>query len=467
MAAYDYFALPSSLTARLVPRKTRINVDPEYVVLADSDQIRLEAQLRYTVRGAKIAAVDIAMPDWQIDEVGPDSVVAVDGVPTGAARAPVLPCRWSSPTSGQFEIRLKAHRRLPPDAKSFSLVLAAAAGQRPGGGGGGRAAGRQRGDRAGQSDDDAGSCGSRRPCRWNFPRGSRSRCSTAPTRPRPSSPRNSAAISQQITAGVNSQVTLEPAGPRVEQKFSYSIAYEPTDYLLLDVPRAGRQGRLELTCDDQALAPVVLGDEATTARSRCGCAWPCPKRASAAAICRRVSRLPPRRRPAANSTFRWSCHWTRNLPATTLSSPRPRNSKWNVDLAAAMWTAVDGGLRRRSPQGRGRFPPPGRRDEIVLKLRGDSGDAAVVVQRAWLQTCLPPLRRAARPSCPAVHHAAAATGNRASAGPREQAAVQLFVSTATASAEQASAWPVAPATRTTRALTVPLPPGGEAGGATC
>ena len=45
----------------------------------------LEATLRYTVRGAKISAVTLAMPDWQIDDVGPDNVVAVDGVPTDAA----------------------------------------------------------------------------------------------------------------------------------------------------------------------------------------------------------------------------------------------------------------------------------------------------------------------------------------------------------------------------------------------
>ena len=42
---------------------------------------------------------------------------------------------------------------------------------------------------------------------------------------------------QWITASVNSQVTLEPAGSRVEQKFSYSVAYEPTDFFLLEVPR--------------------------------------------------------------------------------------------------------------------------------------------------------------------------------------------------------------------------------------
>ena len=111
-ASFEYFAQPSSLTARLVPRKTRIGVEPEYVLLVDSDQVRLEARLRYTVRGGKVFAVDIAMPDWQIDEVAPEGVVAIDGVATGVS-GPVLSLPLVSPTIGPFEIRLKAHRACP------------------------------------------------------------------------------------------------------------------------------------------------------------------------------------------------------------------------------------------------------------------------------------------------------------------------------------------------------------------
>ena len=113
-AGFEYFAQPSSLMARLVPRKTRIGVEPEYVVFIDSDQVRLEARLRYTVHGAKVFAVNIAMPDWELDnDVDPDSVLAVDGLPAGVL-APSLALPLASPTTGQFEIRLKAHRRPPP-----------------------------------------------------------------------------------------------------------------------------------------------------------------------------------------------------------------------------------------------------------------------------------------------------------------------------------------------------------------
>src|SRR5208283_4575097 len=68
---------------------------------------------------------------------------------------------------------------------------------------------------------------------------------------------------QKISANVSSRVTLDATGGRVEQKFDYSIAYEPTDYFLLEVPRElSAKGRLVLNFEDQILTPVVLNEEA-------------------------------------------------------------------------------------------------------------------------------------------------------------------------------------------------------------
>ena len=179
-----------------MPRKTRIGVEPEYVVLVDSDQVRLEARLRYTVRGAKVFAVEIAMPDWQIDEVGPESVVAIDGVPTGAP-GPVLSLPLVSPTIGQFEIRLKAHRPLPADGEVAFLGPSATAGQRAGCGGGSGASRPTTSRSCPTARPPPDCCGSRWPCRWNFPRGSRNRCSTAAMPPRPCSRPSCAAIGRR------------------------------------------------------------------------------------------------------------------------------------------------------------------------------------------------------------------------------------------------------------------------------
>ena len=52
VAGFEYIAEAYSLLARLVPRKTRVSVDPKYVLMVDRDQIRLEARLGYSIRGA-------------------------------------------------------------------------------------------------------------------------------------------------------------------------------------------------------------------------------------------------------------------------------------------------------------------------------------------------------------------------------------------------------------------------------
>ena len=51
VAGFDYDAQPYSLTARLVPKRTRISVEPEYRLLLDADRVQLEAKLMYTIRG--------------------------------------------------------------------------------------------------------------------------------------------------------------------------------------------------------------------------------------------------------------------------------------------------------------------------------------------------------------------------------------------------------------------------------
>ena len=226
-AEFEYFAQPSSLTARLVPRKTRIGVEPEYVVLVDSDQVRLEARLRYTVRGGKVSAVEIAMPDWQIDEVGPESVVAVDGVPAGVT-GPMLSLPLVSPTIGPFEVRLKAHRPLPPDGKSLSVALPQPQASAPAA----AVVAVVPADNVEIVPDSQATSGLLRqqaavplelPARQQEPLFYRSDAATAVFVAEVRRHR------QKIAASVTSRVTMDAAAVRVEQKFAYSIAYEPTD----------------------------------------------------------------------------------------------------------------------------------------------------------------------------------------------------------------------------------------------
>ncbi len=121
IAGFEYLGQPCSLTARISPRETLIGVDPEYVIEVDDDQIRLKATLRYTIRGAKAFALELDIEQWEIDEIGPHSVVDQEGVVLDK-RSPLSIPLWQ-PVTGELELSIKAHRLLSDGATEIDVPL--------------------------------------------------------------------------------------------------------------------------------------------------------------------------------------------------------------------------------------------------------------------------------------------------------------------------------------------------------
>ena len=257
-AGFDYFTQPCSLTARLVAKKTRINVEPEYVLLVDADQVRLEAKLKYTVRGAKTFALEVALPGWDAGRSG-------TGEPGGRRRRggrgrgdciPFPCCNRRRGNSRCASVRIGS---IPPGATSLSRDAAAAAGQRPGVGDPRGAAGRQRGADSRQQGD-----GGPGPAARGRPAGA----SAASTGAAVLSQRARASAvfaadirrhAQRISVDASGQVMLEEQGVRVEQKLAYLVSYEPVDHFLIEVPRSlAGSGRLELFHDGRPVSAVAL-----------------------------------------------------------------------------------------------------------------------------------------------------------------------------------------------------------------
>ena len=117
LAGFEYSCQPYSLSVKLAPRKTRISIEPEYVLLVDRSQVRLEGKLTYTIRGAKVSTLEIAIPGWELDEVGPDNLVNADGVTTNSG---VVSIPLSRPSSGSVELQLRAHRSVEGNAMSLN-----------------------------------------------------------------------------------------------------------------------------------------------------------------------------------------------------------------------------------------------------------------------------------------------------------------------------------------------------------
>ena len=123
LAGFEYLAQPSSLSARVVPRRPRVAVEPLYLYRITADAIELDARLRYTVRGARVFALELEFPDesWEIAEIGPAGLVDLDGVLFEQLQPFSVPLL--QPGNGELELRVHARRRFEPGETSAEFGL--------------------------------------------------------------------------------------------------------------------------------------------------------------------------------------------------------------------------------------------------------------------------------------------------------------------------------------------------------
>lgn len=245
VAGFEYSSQPYSLPVKLAPRKTRINIEPEYVLDIDRDQVRLNGKLNYTIRGAAVSTIELALPDWQFDDVGPDDLVVAEGVTVegGFVSIPL-----KRPASGSVELRLRAHK--PIGAADSSL---AAAMPRPRDGAVSSASvAVVPADNLELIPDAKATAGLVRqriappmklPARQQDPLYYRSAGGeavfAASFRIHP----------QRIAVDADTDVLLTDAGATIEQKFAYSIAHEPIGQFTISVPRDLAMKRIQVSID--------------------------------------------------------------------------------------------------------------------------------------------------------------------------------------------------------------------------
>ncbi len=121
VAGFEYFVQPYSLTVRVVTQRTRIRVEPEYTLAIGTDEADLTARLKYTILGAKVRSLAFEFDGWELDSVGPASLVDVDAAMTAPEGSPTIPLLQA--TGGEVELTLQAHRKLEPDAAEVALDL--------------------------------------------------------------------------------------------------------------------------------------------------------------------------------------------------------------------------------------------------------------------------------------------------------------------------------------------------------
>ena len=329
--------------------QTRISVDPKYVLLVDRDQVRLEGKLGYTIRGARVTAVEVAIPGWELDEVGPDSLVAVDGVTVNSRRG-LHPSAAAFLRADGIAVAGASSHRSRGDLACGSV--AAAAGER-------RRARRRwpwsPADNVELTPNNQAIEGlvrqrSAPPMRL-LPNGSRNRCTIAAPAARPSFAADFRIHAQQITVDVATQVTLAEQAAAVEQKLSYSVAYEPVDRLTLPLPRTlAAAKRIRILHDGKPLVPARVprddsagADAATPVSMRLS--LPDPHIGIIRSACntrfRSPSRSPTSRRRLPS---RCRCPRTESSLPTVLLVKAARNIR--VSPQGRRWTIADRDVRR-------------------------------------------------------------------------------------------------------------------------
>ncbi len=254
LAAGFEYVQPYSLTARVVPQKTRVRVEPEYVLLVGSDEARLRAKLKYTIRGAKVRSLELELPGWEVDSMGPANLVDVDAAVANPTNPLAIPLLQAS--SGELELTLEAHQKIAADAGGVTLELPRLKGETV------------PANVAVLPDDnieltlqpDASTALLPQAVRPQIKLPDRQQDPLAfrTTGPEAKFVASVKVHEQAISAALATQLDVDERETRVDQRIAFQIAYQPTDHLILGVPRAVRSERLNITLDGQQLLPLPV-----------------------------------------------------------------------------------------------------------------------------------------------------------------------------------------------------------------
>lgn len=395
-AGFEYFTQPFTLQVRLNPRRTRINVEPEYLLFVDRDRVRLDAKLTYTIHGAKAHALRISMPGWQLDRVEPENLVAAEGIETDADGNLNIPL--VEPASGTIELRLKAQQPLASGATSIAVGLpqlqetasvSAVVAVSPA-------------DNVELMPNDDANVGLIRqqtalplklPERRQEPLFYRSEGKVAVFAA------DLRVHARRIGVEVTDRVQLGERAMQVEQKLAYTIEFEAADHLLVDVPQSlADASSLEFERDGKPLAvkAIAPGEVAVTKAGMTRLRISLPEACLGSCTITARYSVPLPALQAVKPTVQ-------AIPLIVPAEGNVAGNKLLLATASGIKAAPQGNLWQstgKEPVLNGRqstrsYQAAGSIDRVSLEIGKEetSGVTAAVVERAWIQTWLTPTVR--------------------------------------------------------------------------
>ncbi|MEN6407212.1 MAG: hypothetical protein ABFC77_12160 [Thermoguttaceae bacterium] len=389
VAGFEYSSQPYSLSARLAPRKTRLSVEPKFVVSVDRNAVRLKGKLTCTVRGAKLATLLLSLGDWELDEVGPEDLVAVDGVTLSGEEVAVP---LIHPSSGALELELQAHRSLPPDTQTLRLALP----QLHGGSSGPAGLILVPDDNIELTPNNARSEGLVRqpsaPFREKLPKRQQAPLYYRSTGGQAVFVADLRVHQRRITVDAASQATIGHGEVNVEQRFSYAIAYEPADQLTLAVPGPLASLRsARILCDGKPLAPTALSEDrpgkgSSPSLVRIALPGPC---IGTCELSLRYSVPVAEPTPTQSTTLTLPLAMPRD--GTLLSNALTIQSRQGLRTILrndGVWTATPRDTESNADALWLTAARPSRQVELDVRRLADDATHAAVIERAWVQSWL-------------------------------------------------------------------------------
>jgi hypothetical protein len=259
---FEYFSQPFALNIAVRKKAIRSSVESEYLVNVDDESVQLDARLDYTIHGGKQWTLSVDMGDWQLaeDAVGPANLVSGWSVnPQGLVKINLV--RGSV---GAVALRIKATRSAAAEESEVQFDVPSPQADTVG------SAmleivpannvvltpqiDKLRDLRRQVDTDPSGGVQSKSLIyRCDAPKAHFA--ATRQVQP------------QEIDVNVLSAIHVTQDNSRVEQTFSYRVAYEAVDHVLLDVPDdviSSKQLELSLIEDGQAV-PLTIPSQQTPA----------------------------------------------------------------------------------------------------------------------------------------------------------------------------------------------------------
>ncbi len=123
-ARYESFRRTHSLRIQVAAQETQVGVDPFYVLQVEPNRVRLTATLKYKVRGRSASSVSVQLPNWRVEQVGPDSVVNADALDREKREPLQIPLKIAAvPESGEFTLQLDAIQEIAEGTGAVSVTL--------------------------------------------------------------------------------------------------------------------------------------------------------------------------------------------------------------------------------------------------------------------------------------------------------------------------------------------------------